>query len=31
MSLWWLVYNRDDRLFGVVVVEADGPAAREAG
>jgi hypothetical protein len=23
MSLWWLVYNRDDRLLGVVVVEAE--------
>jgi hypothetical protein len=28
MSLWWLVYNRDDRLLGVVIVEADGPSAR---
>jgi hypothetical protein len=28
MSLWWLVYNRDDRLLGVVIVEADGPAPR---
>jgi hypothetical protein len=28
ISLWWLVYNRDDRLLGVVIVEADGPAAR---
>ncbi len=23
MSLWWLVYNRDDRSLGVVVVEAE--------
>ena len=28
MSLWWLVYHRDDRMLGVVIVEADGPAAR---
>ena len=22
MSLWWLVYNRNDRLIGVVIIEA---------